>query len=168
MLRSSCWPWEIRRLASSSEWHSVMPWAFLHQGPLPLANKGSLVMVQCWLHACLIWKGPTARQCLACHDALHIADSTAIACWAAAHLMMCCTGQASATDFTCRWILDRLKTREFEGNKQYVAELLAILLQTSSENQRRVAAANGIDILLQALAPYRSATSSLCGALSRL
>ena len=58
-------------------------------------------------------------------------------------------------------MLDRLKTREFEGNKQYVAELLAILLQTSSENQRRVAAANGIDILLQALAPYRSASSSL-------
>ena len=65
-------------------------------------------------------------------------------------------------------MLDRLKTREFEGNKQYVAELLAILLQTSSENQRRVAAANGIDILLQALAPYRSATSSIFGALSRL
>ena len=66
-------------------------------------------------------------------------------------------------------MLDRLKTREFEGNKQYVAELLAILLQTSSKNQRRVAAANGIDILLQALAPYRSAPSPLtCGALSRL
>ena len=65
----------------------------------------------------------------------------------------------------CRWLLDRLKTREFEGNKQYVAELLAILLQTSTENQRRVAAANGIDILLQALAPYRSATPSVCGAL---
>ena len=35
-----------------------------------------------------------------------------------------------------RWVLDRLKNvKEFEGNKQYVSELLSILMQSSTANQ---------------------------------
>ncbi|KAK9819671.1 hypothetical protein WJX72_000948 [[Myrmecia] bisecta] len=54
-----------------------------------------------------------------------------------------------------KWILNRLKVREFDSNKQYVSELLAILLQNSRANQKRLTDANGIDIILQALAPFR-------------
>ena len=48
-----------------------------------------------------------------------------------------------------KWMLGRLRRREFDSNKQYTAELLAILLQSSQKNQQRVADANGIDVLLQ-------------------
>lgn len=40
-------------------------------------------------------------------------------------------------------------------NKQYAAELLAILLQSSQTNRTALVALNGIDILLQLLSPYR-------------
>lgn len=49
-----------------------------------------------------------------------------------------------------KWMLARLRPREFDSNKQYTAELLAILLQSSTKNQQRLADANGIDVLLQA------------------
>lgn len=49
-----------------------------------------------------------------------------------------------------KWMLGRLRPREFDSNKQSTAELLAILLQNSPKNQQRLADANGIDALLQA------------------
>lgn len=57
----------------------------------------------------------------------------------------------------CRWMLDRLKNvKEFEGNKQYVSELLSILMQSSTANQLKLAAMNGIDALLSCVFPYKS------------
>lgn len=49
-----------------------------------------------------------------------------------------------------KWMLARFRPREFDSNKQYTAELLAILLQSSQKNQQKLADANGIDVLLQA------------------
>lgn len=46
--------------------------------------------------------------------------------------------------------------REFDGNKQYASEILAILLQSSTANQRRLGQMNGVDVLLQAVAVYKS------------
>lgn len=56
-----------------------------------------------------------------------------------------------------RWLLARIgRTREMDSNKLYASELLAILLQGSAANQRRFAAAGGVDsVLVQAIAPYR-------------
>lgn len=36
-----------------------------------------------------------------------------------------------------RWLLGKIKVREFDGSKQYASEILAILLQNSSANQKR-------------------------------
>uniref|UniRef100_A0A0D9VN33 Beta-catenin-like protein 1 N-terminal domain-containing protein n=1 Tax=Leersia perrieri TaxID=77586 RepID=A0A0D9VN33_9ORYZ len=55
-----------------------------------------------------------------------------------------------------RWLLARLKAREFDANKQYASEILAILLQDSPANQKRVGQINGVDGLLQAVAMYKS------------
>ena len=53
-------------------------------------------------------------------------------------------------------MLDRLKNvKEFEGNKQYVSELLSILMQSSNANQLKLAAMNGIDALLSCVFPYK-------------
>lgn len=55
-----------------------------------------------------------------------------------------------------KWLLGRIKVREFDGNKQYASEILAILLQSSSANQRRLGGMNGVDVVLQAVAMYKS------------
>ncbi|CAD6241531.1 unnamed protein product [Miscanthus lutarioriparius] len=55
-----------------------------------------------------------------------------------------------------RWLLSRLKAREFDANKQYASEILAILLQNSPANQKRLGQINGVDALLQAVAMYKS------------
>ena len=53
-------------------------------------------------------------------------------------------------------MLDRLKNvKEFEGNKQYVSELLSILMQSSTANQVKLATMNGIDALLSCVFPYK-------------
>lgn len=53
-------------------------------------------------------------------------------------------------------MLDRLKNvKEFEGNKQYVSELLSILMQSSTANQIKLASTNGIDALLSCVFPYK-------------
>lgn len=36
-----------------------------------------------------------------------------------------------------RWLLGKIKVREFDGSKQYASEILAILLQNSTANQKR-------------------------------
>ncbi|KAL8731842.1 MAG: hypothetical protein Q9166_003126 [cf. Caloplaca sp. 2 TL-2023] len=55
------------------------------------------------------------------------------------------------------WLLKRIQQKEFvvSQNKQYSAEILAILLQTASANRTKFIDIDGIDILLQLLSPYR-------------
>ncbi|WOK94807.1 beta-catenin-like protein 1 [Canna indica] len=55
-----------------------------------------------------------------------------------------------------RWLLGRIKVREFDANKQYASEILAILLQNSPANQKRLGQMNGVDAVLQAVAVYKS------------
>ncbi|KAL5983171.1 hypothetical protein ACLOJK_017254 [Asimina triloba] len=55
-----------------------------------------------------------------------------------------------------RWLLGKIKVREFDSNKQYASEILAILLQNSTANQKRVGQMNGVDVVLQAVAWYKS------------
>ncbi|CAK8575951.1 unnamed protein product [Lathyrus sativus] len=39
-----------------------------------------------------------------------------------------------------KWLLGKIKVREFDGNKQYASEILAILVQSSSVNQKKFGA----------------------------
>ncbi|WCJ25104.1 Beta-catenin-like protein 1 [Euphorbia peplus] len=55
-----------------------------------------------------------------------------------------------------RWLLSKIKVREFDGNKQYASEILAILLQNSTANQKKLGQLNGVDVVLQAVAMYKS------------
>ncbi|KAF2713998.1 DUF1716-domain-containing protein [Pleomassaria siparia CBS 279.74] len=57
------------------------------------------------------------------------------------------------------WLLDRIQRAEKSTtqNKQYASEILSILTQSSTPNRRRVIDANGCEILLTNLAPYRKA-----------
>ncbi len=54
-----------------------------------------------------------------------------------------------------KWMLQRLKSREFDVNKGSVGEVLGVLLQSSQENAQRLADLNGIDVLLQ-VRPWHS------------
>ena len=55
------------------------------------------------------------------------------------------------------WLLSRARRKEptVSQNKQYSAEVLAILLQSSASNRAEVVSTNGIDSFLQLLSPYR-------------
>ena len=53
------------------------------------------------------------------------------------------------------WLLKRLRVRQYDSNKLYASEILAILLQGSETNQRLLGEKDGIDNLLQALAYYK-------------
>ncbi|KAG0259453.1 hypothetical protein BG011_002617 [Mortierella polycephala] len=53
------------------------------------------------------------------------------------------------------WIMKRLKVKTFDSNKQYCSELLAILLQSSSDNRKKLGELGGIDELLQLLSAYK-------------
>lgn len=55
-----------------------------------------------------------------------------------------------------KWLLGKIKVREFDSNKQYASEILAILLQSSTANQKRLGQMNGVDVVLQAVAMYKS------------
>ena len=48
-----------------------------------------------------------------------------------------------------RWLLKRLKPREFDSNKEAAGSLLALLLQTHPPNAQALADINGVDALLQ-------------------
>ncbi|RDW62633.1 hypothetical protein BP5796_10935 [Coleophoma crateriformis] len=56
-----------------------------------------------------------------------------------------------------KWLLQRSQKREspVSQNKQYAAEVLAILLQSSELNRQKICDLDGVDILLQLLASYR-------------
>jgi beta-catenin-like protein 1 len=55
------------------------------------------------------------------------------------------------------WILSRIQKKEavVSQNKQYAAEILAILLQSSPKNRSKFIEIDGIDVLLQLLSAYR-------------
>ncbi|OMP07911.1 Armadillo-like helical [Corchorus olitorius] len=55
-----------------------------------------------------------------------------------------------------KWLLGKIKAKEFDSNKQYASEILAILLQNSTANQKRLGQMNGVDAVLQAVALYKS------------
>ncbi|KUI56647.1 hypothetical protein VP1G_03995 [Cytospora mali] len=60
-------------------------------------------------------------------------------------------------DGLLKWLLERIqkKERPITQNKQYAAEILAILVQTSSANRRRLADKDAVDVMLQLVASYR-------------
>ena len=59
------------------------------------------------------------------------------------------------------WLLSRIKKPDPEArakvgqNRQYAAEILAILLQSSKKNRDRIASKNGVDALLELVSAYR-------------
>jgi beta-catenin-like protein 1 len=55
------------------------------------------------------------------------------------------------------WLLSRIQQKEtpVSQNKQYAAEILAILLQSSAQNRKKFAEIDGVDVLLQLLSAYR-------------
>ena len=65
-------------------------------------------------------------------------------------------GSVQVADMVCertkimKWLLGRVRQREFDSVKQYASEVLAILVQDSSANRKRLVDGNGIDVLLQA------------------
>ncbi|KAI0577331.1 DUF1716 domain containing protein [Pyrenophora tritici-repentis] len=56
-----------------------------------------------------------------------------------------------------KWLLDRIQKPESptSRNKQYASEILSILTQSSRSNRNHIAEANGVEIFLTNLAPYR-------------
>ncbi|RAR12862.1 DUF1716-domain-containing protein [Stemphylium lycopersici] len=56
-----------------------------------------------------------------------------------------------------KWLLDRIQKPEnpTSQNKQYASEILSILTQSSRPNRNHIAEANGVEIFLTNLAPYR-------------
>ena len=68
----------------------------------------------------------------------------------------------AATDVTTaapkllKWLLKRVGSKKpTDNNKLAAAEVLAILVQTSDENKKRIGQLNGIDLLLRAVAPFK-------------
>lgn len=53
------------------------------------------------------------------------------------------------------WLLRRIQRRQFDKNKLYVSEVLAIMLQLDDANKTRLGEMDGIDVLLQQLAVYK-------------
>ena len=56
-----------------------------------------------------------------------------------------------------KWLLQRVQRKEstITQNKQYAAEILAILAQVSPENRRSLADVDAVDLMLQLVATYR-------------
>jgi len=54
-----------------------------------------------------------------------------------------------------KWIIDRISQKEFDSNKQYCSEILAILLQNSSANRIKFCELNGVICLLKSLSVYK-------------
>ncbi|KAI1098768.1 DUF1716-domain-containing protein [Jackrogersella minutella] len=65
--------------------------------------------------------------------------------------------QVTENDKLLKWLLQRIQVKEttISQNKQYAAEVLAILVQTSSKNRRKLASLDTTDIMLQLAASYR-------------
>lgn len=67
------------------------------------------------------------------------------------------TAETVATDALVGWLLTRIQRREtpVSQNKQYAAEILAILVQTAPANRRKLAGLDAADVMLQLVAAYR-------------
>lgn len=65
--------------------------------------------------------------------------------------------QVAENDNLLKWLLRRIQIKEnpVGQNKQYAAEVLAILVQTSAKNRRKLASLDAVDIMLQLVAAYR-------------
>src|SRR5260370_26158696 len=50
-----------------------------------------------------------------------------------------------------KWLLDRIQSKKHDENRNYVSELLAILLQNNKENILQFGEENCVDTLLQGL-----------------
>ena len=50
-----------------------------------------------------------------------------------------------------QWLLKRVEKKEYDSNKQYASEVLAILLQDSRANSLRLAELDGVEVLLKVL-----------------
>lgn len=67
-----------------------------------------------------------------------------------------------ANEALLAYLLKRIQTPDpsfrasISQNRQYAGELLAILLQASSKNRTRIATQDGLETILQLLAPYRN------------
>ncbi|RDA95644.1 hypothetical protein CP533_1198 [Ophiocordyceps camponoti-saundersi (nom. inval.)] len=75
-----------------------------------------------------------------------------------------CSRSATATRIGAHedllsWLLQRVQRKEqsvaVSQNKQYAAEILAILAQSSAQTRRQMAARDAIDVMLQLVATYR-------------
>ncbi|SPO07159.1 related to nuclear associated protein [Cephalotrichum gorgonifer] len=66
-------------------------------------------------------------------------------------------GKIGADERLLRWLVDRAQRRESEvsQNKQYAAEMVAILAQSAQENRERLVRLGAIDTVLQLAAAYR-------------
>ncbi|WVR03234.1 hypothetical protein IAU60_000225 [Kwoniella sp. DSM 27419] len=53
------------------------------------------------------------------------------------------------------WLLKRITKKEYDSNKQYASEILAILLQENRDIIMRLGELDGLDALLQVLSQYR-------------
>ncbi|RYP45606.1 hypothetical protein DL768_008085 [Monosporascus sp. mg162] len=65
--------------------------------------------------------------------------------------------QVAENEKLLTWLLRRIQTKETPvgQNKQYSAEVLAIMVQTSSKNRRKLASLDAVDSMLQLAAAYR-------------
>ncbi|OTB02764.1 hypothetical protein M426DRAFT_61524 [Hypoxylon sp. CI-4A] len=65
--------------------------------------------------------------------------------------------QVTENEKLLKWLLQRIQAKEatVSQNKQYAAEVLAILVQTSPKNRRKLASLDALDIMLQLVASYR-------------
>lgn len=56
-----------------------------------------------------------------------------------------------------KWLLQRIQRKEspISQNKQYAAEMLAVLSQSSAETRQQIVSQDAVDIMLQLIAPYR-------------
>lgn len=63
----------------------------------------------------------------------------------------------AADEGLVKWLLQRIqkKERPITQNKQYAAEILAILVQSSPANRRKLVAKEAVDVMLQLVASYR-------------
>lgn len=50
-----------------------------------------------------------------------------------------------------QWLLQRIKRKEYDSNKQYASEIMAILLQDSRANVLKLGELDGMDVMLQVL-----------------
>ncbi|KAJ3012777.1 UNVERIFIED_CONTAM: hypothetical protein HDU68_001032 [Siphonaria sp. JEL0065] len=53
------------------------------------------------------------------------------------------------------WLLSRIQTKQFDSNRQYASELLAILLQNSKPNRVALGSSGGVTALLKVISVYR-------------